>query len=308
MDRVDRYLASLTDEGRYRLLIEAVTDYAVYLLDPLGIVTTWNPGAQRFKGYTPGEIIGQHFSRFYTEQDREAGVPARALELAKREGKFEAEGWRVRKDGSRFWAYVVIDAIRHPSSGEIVGFAKITRDLTERKEVEEKLERAREFSLQAQKLEAIGQLTGGIAHDFNNLLTAVLGSLELLRKRLPDDPRSMALLENAAQGAQRGTTLTQRMLAFARNQELKQEVIDIPELVRGMKELLQRSLGPLHRIETRFPLALKAVEADANQLEMALLNLTVNARDALDDDGEIIVAAREENLAAGNSSGLKPGP
>ena len=134
MDRVDRYLASLTDEGRYRLLIEAVTDYAVYLLDPLGIVTTWNPGAQRFKGYTAGEIIGQHFSRFYTEQDREAGVPARALELAKREGKFEAEGWRVRKDGSRFWAYVVIDAIRHPSSGEIVGFAKITRDLTERKE------------------------------------------------------------------------------------------------------------------------------------------------------------------------------
>ena len=253
MDRVDRYLASLTDEGRYRLLIEAVTDYAVYLLDPLGIVTTWNPGAQRFKGYTSGEIIGQHFSRFYTEQDREAGVPARALELAKREGKFEAEGWRVRKDGSRFWAYVVIDAIRHPSSGEIVGFAKITRDLTERKEVEEKLERAREFSLQAQKLEAIGQLTGGIAHDFNNLLTAVLGSLELLRKRLPDDPRSIALLENAAQGAQRGTNLTKRMLAFARNYELNKEVIGIPDLVRGMTELLQRSLGPTFNLENSFP-------------------------------------------------------
>ena len=147
----------------------------------------------------------------------------------------------MRKDGSRFWAYVVIDAIRHPSSGEIVGFAKITRDLTERKEVEEKLEKAREFSLQAQKLEAIGQLTGGIAHDFNNLLTAVLGSLELLRKRLPDDPRSIALLENAAQGAQRGTNLTKRMLAFARNYELNKEVIGIPDLVRGMTELLQRS-------------------------------------------------------------------
>jgi PAS domain S-box-containing protein len=296
MDRVDRYLASLTDEGRYRLLIEAVTDYAVYLLDPLGIVTTWNPGAQRFKGYTPGEIIGQHFSRFYTEQDREAGVPARALERAKREGKFEAEGWRVRKDGSRFWAYVVIDAIRHPSSGEIVGFAKITRDLTERKEAEEKLEKAREFSLQAQKLEAIGQLTGGIAHDFNNLLTAVLGSLELLRKRLADDPRSIALLENAAQGAQRGTNLTKRMLAFARNYELNKEVIAIPDLVRGMTELLQRSLGPTFNLETRFPLILKPVEVDSNQLELALLNLTLNARDAMSDGGDIILAAREENI------------
>jgi signal transduction histidine kinase len=129
------------------------------------------------------------------------------LETAKREGKFEAEGWRVRKDGSRFWAFVVIDPIRQPS-GEIIGFAKITRDLTERKEAAEKLEKTREFSLQAQKLEAIGQLTGGIAHDFNNLLTAVLGSLELLRKRLPDDPKSTALLDNAVRGAQRGTTLT----------------------------------------------------------------------------------------------------
>ena len=295
MDRVDRYLASLTDEGRYRLLIEAVTDYAIYLLDPFGIVTTWNPGAQRFKGYTAREIIGQHFSRFYTEQDKEAGVPVRALETAKREGKFEAEGWRVRKDGSRFWAYVVIDAIRHPS-GEVVGFAKITRDLTERKQAEEKLEKAREFSLQAQKLEAIGQLTGGIAHDFNNLLTAVLGSLELLRKRLPDDPKSIALLENAAQGAQRGTTLTKRMLAFARNYELNKEVTGIPELVRGMTELLQRSVGPSFNLETHFPLTLKPVEVDSNQLELALLNLTLNARDAMPDGGDIILAAREEGV------------
>jgi len=202
MERADRYLASLTDEGRYRLLVEAVTDYAIYLLDPSGFVTTWNPGAERFKGYTAREIIGQHFSRFYTEQDQKVDLPRRALQTAEREGKFEAEGWRVRKDGSRFWAYVIIDPIRGPS-GEIIGYAKITRDLTERKEAQERLERAREFSLQAQKLEAIGQLTGGIAHDFNNLLTAVLGSLELLRKRLPNDPKSISLLENAMQGAPR---------------------------------------------------------------------------------------------------------
>ena len=299
MQRSDRYLASLTEEGRCRLLVEAVTDYAIYLLDPSGVVTTWNPGAQRFKGYTANEIIGQHFSLFYSEDDKKIGLPARALEIAKREGKFEAEGWRVRKDGSRFWAYVIIDPIRDPA-GTIVGFAKITRDLTERKKAEEEIEKAREFSLQAQKLEAIGQLTGGIAHDFNNLLMAVLGSLELLRKRLPDDRKSVALLENAAQGAQRGATLTRRMLVFARNYELTMEAIDVPELVHGMKELLERSIGPSFNIETRFPLSLKLVEADANQLELALLNLSLNARDAMPDGGDIVLAVREENIHAGH--------
>ena len=306
MERSDRLEASLTDDGRYRLLIEAVTDYAIYMLDPSGVVTSWNPGAQRFKGYTADEIVGQHFSRFYSEEDQKSGLPARALETASREGKFESEGWRIRKDGSRFWAYVVIDPIRD-ASGEIVGFAKITRDLTERKEAQEKLEKTREALAQSQKMEAIGQLTGGIAHDFNNLLMAVLGSLELLRKRLSDDPKATALLENAVQGAERGTTLTRRMLAFARSQELKQEIIGIPDLVRGMTDLLQRSLGPTVRIETRFPLVLKPVQADTNQLEMALLNLAVNARDAMPDGGEIIVAARQEDVADGHRSGLKSG-
>jgi PAS domain S-box-containing protein len=305
MERSDRYLASLTEEGRYRLLIEAVTDYAIYLLDPSGIVTTWNPGAQRFKGYRADEIIGEHFSRFYSTEDRENGLPTRALETAKREGKFEAEGWRIRKDGSRFWAYVIIDPIRSPS-GEIVGFAKITRDLTERKEAEVKIETAREFSLQAQKLEAIGQLTGGIAHDFNNLLNAVLGSLEMLRKRLPDDPKSKALLENATQGAQRGAILTKRMLAFARGYELHMEVIGIPEVVRGMTELLQRSVGPSFNLETHFPLSLKQIEVDANQLELAFLNLILNARDAMPDGGDIILAAREETVSESHN-GLKAG-
>ena len=307
MKQSGRHEASLSDDGRYRLLVEAVTDYAIYTLDPTGIVTSWNPGAQRFKGYPPDEIIGQHFSRFYSEQDRESGLPARALETAAREGKFENEGWRIRKDGTRFWAYVIIDPIRS-ESGEIIGFAKVTRDLSERKEAQEKLDKTREALFQSQKMEAIGQLTGGVAHDFNNLLMAVQGSLELLRKRLPDDPKILALLENAAQGVQRGTTLTKRMLAFARVQELKQEVIKIPDLVRGMTDLLQRSLGPSVRIETRFPLLLAPVEADANQLEMVLLNLMVNARDAMPDGGEIVVASREEKVFAGQGIGLRPGP
>jgi PAS domain S-box-containing protein len=170
-------------EAQFRLLVQGVSDYAICMLDTEGRVTSWNLGAQRIKGYRSDEIIGQHFSRFYTEEDRAAGMPQKALESAMREGRFEKEAERVRKDGRRFWAHVVIDPIRD-DAGELIGYAKITRDITERKQAQEKLEKAREFSLQAQKLEAIGQLTGGIAHDFNNLLTAVLGSLELLRKRL----------------------------------------------------------------------------------------------------------------------------
>ena len=116
--------ASKTDDARFRILVEAITDYAIFMLSPTGMVTSWNPGAQRAKGYAANEIIGEHFSRFYTEEDRNRGLPARALELAAREGKFENEGWRVRKDGTRFWAYVIIDPIRD-SAGEILGFAKI---------------------------------------------------------------------------------------------------------------------------------------------------------------------------------------
>jgi PAS domain S-box-containing protein len=293
-------------EEQFRLLVQGVTDYAIYLLDADGHVSNWNLGAQRIKGYLPAEIIGKHFSQFYTDEDRLAGEPQRMLDTVRRDGRVEKEGWRVRKDGTRFWAHVIIDAI-HDDSGELIGYAKITRDITERRETQRELEKTREVLMQSQKMEAIGQLTGGIAHDFNNLLMAVLGSLDLMRKRLPDDPKLLALLENAAQGAQRGTLLTQRMLSFARRQELKQEPVDIPDLVRGMTDLLQRSLGPSVAIETRFSLVTKPVLADANQLEMALLNLTVNARDAMPEGGEIVIATREENIRPGNSGGLAPG-
>jgi PAS domain S-box-containing protein len=293
-------------EEQFRLLVQGVTDYAIYMLDPEGRVTNWNLGAQRIKGYFPSEIIGKHFSQFYTEVDREGGEPRRAIETAAREGRFEKEGWRVRKDGRRFWAHVVIDPIRD-EMGAILGFAKITRDITERKEAQEKLENTREALLQSQKMEAIGQLTGGIAHDFNNLLMAVLGSLELMRKRLPDDKKIMALLDNAVQGAQRGAVLTKRMLAFARRQELQSETIHVPELVLGMTDLLQRSIGQSISIETHFPLALKPIRADANQVEMALLNLVVNARDAMPEGGQIILSAREETVPPATPAGLRPG-
>ena len=228
------------------------------------------------------------------------------MKIAAEEGRFEKEGWRIRKDGSRFWASVVIDAIRD-EGGTLIGFAKVTRDITEKKQAGRSLEEAREALFQAQKLEAIGQLTGGIAHDFNNLLMVILSSMELLRRRLPDDGKVVSLLDNAMHAANRGAALTQRMLSFARRQDLNQKAVNLPELVLGMTDLLQRSLGPSIRIESRFPMGLPKIQTDPNQLEAALLNLAVNARDAMPAGGPLIISAREENLPAGHRLRLDPG-
>ncbi|HWU96632.1 MAG TPA: PAS domain S-box protein [Sphingomonas sp.] len=302
--RVEEALSE--SEEQFRHLVQGVTDYAIYMLDLEGHVSSWNEGARHIKGYEPDEIIGEHFSKFYTEEDRARGEPVRALETARKEGRFLAEGWRVRKNGERFRASVVIDAIRDDEDRPI-GFAKITRDITEREQAQRELETAREALFQSQKMEAIGQLTGGIAHDFNNLLMAVLGSLELLRRRLPDDPTARRLFDNAVEGAQRGATLTQRMLAFARRQELTVDRIDVPQLLSGMSDLVQRSIGPAWPISTSFPLKLPAVRADANQLEMALLNLIVNARDATPSGGPILISATCEEVEENTVSRLAAG-
>ena len=168
-------------ERHFRLLVNGVTDYALYMLNPDGIITNWNAGGQRIKGYLPEEIIGQHFSRFYSKADQAAGRPARALRLALENGRYEEEGWRVRKDGTFFWASVVIDPIRD-DEGRLVGFAKITRDISERREAQQNLEKIQQQLAQSQKLDALGQLTGGVAHDFNNLLMVITGSVNTLKK------------------------------------------------------------------------------------------------------------------------------
>jgi PAS domain S-box-containing protein len=296
------------DDARYRLLVDAIQDYAIYMIDPTGHVSSWNPGAQRFKGYEARDILGRNFECFYTPEDRAAGLPARNLDRAAVDGRYEGEGWRVRRDGGRFWAHVVIDAIRD-EGGRLIGFAKITRDITEQHETEKALEQAQQALFQAQKMESIGQLTGGVAHDFNNLLMAILGSLELVQKRLAGgiDAKTQSLLDNAIQGAQRGASLTKRMLAFARRQDLKTEPLELAALVRGMTGLLERSIGPGVRIASRFPPGLPLALSDANQLEAALMNLVVNSRDAMPGGGQIIIAAREEVLEPDNALGLPSG-
>ena len=272
-------------ERRFRLLVEGVNDYAIFMLDREGNVINWNPGAQRIKGYAREEIIGQHFSRFYTEEDRSKGVPHTALETARTTGKFEAEGWRLRKDGTRFWASVVINAIRG-SNSEIIGFAKVTRDLTERRAAEERLQ-------QAQKMESIGQLTGGVAHDFNNLLTIIIGNLEALQRNCLDDEVDLSRVQrsadNAMRGARRAEALTQRLLAFSRQQPLEPKSVDVGRLIAGMSDLLRRTLGEQIAVETVLAGGLWRAHADPNQLEVAILNLAVNARDAMPGGGKLTI-------------------
>jgi len=275
-------------EQRFRMLVQGVHDYAIYMLDADGNVSNWNTGAERIKGYSADQIVGQHFSRFYTEEDRANGMPQKALETALREGKFENEAWRLRSDGSRFWAHVVIDAI-HNDDGKLLGFAKITRDVTERRQAQEELEEARAALFQAQKLQALGELTGGIAHDFNNLMTVIRGSADLLRRGdLPPDKRAR-YLDAIVETADKAATLTSQLLAFSRRQRLNPEVADLNVRLDAFGEVLGRTLGAQVEVKLDLAPSLWLTEVDATQLETALLNAAINARDAMPDGGEITI-------------------
>lgn len=277
-------------ERSFRLLVEGVADYALYMLDPKGIITSWNVGGERIKGYSPEEILGQHFSRFYTETDRASGKPARALGIAREKGRYEEEGWRVRKDGTFFWASVMIDPIYE--NGELVGFAKITRDITERRNAELKLEAMQKQLAESQKFDALGQLTGGVAHDFNNLLMIISGSLHILRKSASDDEklqRAMSAIETATR---RGAALTNQLLTFARRQSVNPEAIDIADRVAAIREVLDAGVGSSVRLVLDIDRDAWPIKADVSELETALLNLVINARDAMPDGGTVTIGTR----------------
>jgi PAS domain S-box-containing protein len=285
--------AAKQSELQFRTLVQGLKDHAIYMLDPNGRVRSWNSGAQRIKGYAAEEIIGEHFFRFYTDEAQREGLPMRALAQAARDGKHESEGWRVRKDGSRFWASVVIDPIAD-RAGEIIGFAKVTRDISEQHKAEEFMEAARDRLLQAQKMESIGQLTGGVAHDFNNLLTIIMGNLETAQRHIGSLSGGMSaqlgrLVGNAMRGAQRAATLTQRLLAFSRRQPLNPKTLDVNKFVVGISDFLQRSLGETIKVEAVGGAGLWQVEVDAGQLEAAMVNLAVNARDAMAEGGKLTI-------------------
>ena len=285
-------------DQRYDLLLRAVVDYGIYMLDLDGRVVTWNPGAERIKGYTAEEIIGSHFSRFYAPEDVAAGLPDRGLKTATETGRFEAEGWRVRKNGERFWAMVVIDAVRD-DDGHLIGFAKVTRDITEKREADLRLAETRTQLLQAQKMEALGQLTGGLAHDFNNLLTAIMGAAELAGRQAQGNERLQGLLDSIRSSAQRGGALTRQLLAFARSQPLESQTIDLRQQLPETIALLGHSMPAAVEVVSEISEHLWPAEADPAQLELALLNLAFNARDAMPGGGELKIAGR--NAAPGET-------
>ena len=295
--------ALLQAERGFRLLVQGVTDYAIFMLDPNGKVANWNAGAQRIKGYTPEEIVGEHFSRFYMPEEREAGVPDRALETARKVGRYEAEGWRVRKDGTRFWASVVLDSIRD-EDGTLIGFAKITRDMTEKREAQLRLDESREQLFRSQKMEALGQLTGGLAHDFNNLLTAILGACELGLRNIDDSEKVTRMLEGVRGSAQRGASLTKQLLAFARAQPLEIRQVDLKQFFADVTTLVRPSLRSDIEVVTEISDQLWPIDADAGALELALLNLAFNARDAMKHGGTLKISAHNEVLD-GKPEGLR---
>ena len=410
-------------ERDFQLLVRSVTDYAIFMLDPDGYISSWNIGAEKIKGYTEAEIIGRHFSCFYTPEDQMAGIPQLALAKAAHDGRYEAEGWRVRRDGTRFWANVVLDPVL--DNGVLIGFAKVTRDATTRRAAEvalmESERRARgvidtaldafvqvdetgcitewnpqahalfgwspdiaigqsmkslcfsptdevtlnwfeaalrgevrhpthqiivvdrsghkvpvELSIsalalvsgrlmnifirnltekiqmenqlrQAQKMEAMGQLTGGIAHDFNNILQGISGSLELIAMfRASGQPeRSEKHIGNALESVKRAASLTHRLLAFARRQSLDPQPVDVTTLLGGMTELLRHTLGEQVSLEVNLPQDLWAAHCDPNQLESAILNLAINARDAMPSGGRLRIDA--ENAPDYNPENADPG-
>ena len=292
-------------ERSFRQLLKGVRDYAIYMLDREGHVRSWNPGAAHIKGYGAEEIIGEHFRRFYSGEDRAKGAPERALAVAAAEGKYEAQGWRVRKDGSRFYASVLIDAIRN-DAGELVGFAKITRDITAQHEAQVALDETREQLAQAQKMEALGQLTGGIAHDFNNLLMIVSGYAQILQRRL-SEPKDSHAIEAIRAAVGRGEKLTRQLLTFSRRQQLMPLVVDLRQRIDAVRDMLVPSLRGNIELVYDVEDQIWPVEVDLGELELALVNIAVNARDAMPDGGTITLSARNVVLKPGSAAGKLEG-
>uniref|UniRef100_UPI0035CC2C89 hybrid sensor histidine kinase/response regulator n=1 Tax=uncultured Sphingomonas sp. TaxID=158754 RepID=UPI0035CC2C89 len=296
--------ASYDNALQFRMLVQGVRDYAIYMLDTRGRITSWNSGARAIKGYEESEVLGQHFSHFYTAEDRARGAPEAALATALRDGKFEAEAQRVRKDGSLFWAHVLIDPI-YNEAGEHVGFAKITRDISAKIRAEDELRQTQAALLQSQKLQALGELAGGIAHDFNNLMTVISGSADFL-VRQPDlsAEKRNRYLHVMLETAERATSLTSQLLAFARRQPLEPEVVDLSVRMDAMGEMLQRTLGGQYDLWLELSPALWRVEIDPTGLETALLNAVLNARDAMPDGGQIGISTGNLSRPGGDMVAL----
>jgi len=288
-------------EQRYSVLVDGVTDYAIYMVDPNGIITNWNRGAQRIKGYRTEEIVGQHFSRFYTEEDRAANAPQQSLESAARDGRYEAQAWRVRKDGSRFLANVVIDALKD-DSGRLIGFAKITRDVTERVRAARELEEARIGLVQSRAEQALrraqaelahvarvatmGELTASIAHEVNQPIAATVlnaqAALHWLGAGPPDLEEARQALARIVDDGNRAGDVIRRIRDLIKRVPPRVEWLDINDAIREVIELTRaETVTNGVSMQTELAAGLPLVEGDRVELQQVVLNLIVNAVEAM---------------------------
>ncbi|GKQ54017.1 MASE1 domain-containing protein [Bradyrhizobium sp. Ce-3] len=266
----------------FQTLIEGVVDYAIFALDREGHVTSWNSTAQKIIGYTSEEIIGKHFGIFYRPDERRAGSPAHALETAIERGKYDVEGWRIRKNGTPFFITGSVSS-SHDDAGNLIGFISILRDATERRDAEEKLVQAREQLAMSQKMEAIGKLTGGIAHDFNNLLMIIGGSAQIFTRLL--DPKLPKAIEAIQTAAKRGESLTRQLLTFSRHQHLSPTVVDLNASIKNMRTMIESSLRGNIVYNENVGEGVASIKVDLAELELAIVNIAVNARDAMPSGG-----------------------
>ena len=277
----------------FQILIEGVVDYAIFALDKEGHIASWNSAAQKIMGYTAEEIIGKHFGIFYRPDERRAGAPDRALELASQRGKHEVEGWRIRKNGTPFFITGSVASTRD-DAGNLLGFINILRDATERRDAEEELVQAREQLAMSQKMEAIGKLTGGIAHDFNNLLMIIGGSAQIFARLLdPKLPRAIEAIQNAAK---RGESLTRQLLTFSRHQHLSPTVVDLNASIKNMRTMIESSLRGNIVYNENIGDGVWPVKVDLAELELAIVNIAVNARDAMPSGGTFTLSVSDVTI------------
>jgi PAS domain S-box-containing protein len=278
-------------EERFRLLVDGVTDYAIYMLDADGKVVSWNQGAERLKGYSADEIIGKHFSEFYLEEDIGRGIPEHGLKMAMNKGRYETEGWRRRKDGSKFWANALITALTD-HAGQFRGFAKLTRDMSEHKMIQEKLQ-------ESERLAAMGTTAAVFAHEIGNPLNGISASLQFLQFQLrarSDDPLLNETLDLALKEIDNLASLLSDFRSLARPQQPQQldlRPVKLAELVNELVASQAARYVELHIcVQQDFPVGLPVVMADSRKLKQALLNLCNNAVEAMPEGGSLTIRGR----------------
>jgi PAS domain S-box-containing protein len=269
-------LASPLNAG---FVLENLKDHAIFLVDPDGMICSWNHGSERVFGFKDAEVIGKPFSTIFTPQDVQAGIPQRELTTAKSEGKAEDERWHQRKDGSRFWASGAVVPVTGENGEQ--QYVKVVRDATDRKRAED-----------ADRMESIGRLAGGVAHDYNNMLTSILGYGELLASSIPDEGFQRVWLEEILTAAERAATLTRDLLAFSRRQMIAPKPMNLNDTVRKLYGRLQMILGDQVQVLTRLDPDLENALLDQEQIEQVLLNLALNAREAMPGGGVVDIITR----------------